>query len=201
MSSKNRIRFFNTISVRIASWYLLSVLLILLFTGIFLFYRLRHTLNKETDNILLDESEYVAQSIQKNSYTTNDLIRLIEIKSSSKRYLRTSIRLYDTEQSTFIGSESFFAPDLKISSDDIAKIVKGEYIFNQIRVESLRSPYRLLTRPVMIGNSCKYILQVGIYMKLSYKTVENMQENFLMSVPILIVLGIVGGWLISRKSL
>ncbi len=113
MSSKNRIRFFNTISVKIASWYLLSVLLILLFTGIFLYYRLRHTLNKETDNILLDESEYVAQSIQKNSYTTEDLIRLIEIKSSSKRYLRTSIRLYDTEQSTFIGSESFFAPDLK----------------------------------------------------------------------------------------
>lgn len=166
-----------------------------------MYFRLRHTLNKETDNILFDESEYIVQSIQNNNYTVNDLIKLIEIKSSSKRYLRTSIRLYDTEQSTYIGSEHFFAPDLKISADDIAKIVKGEYIFNKMWVKGLRSPYRLITRSVKIGNSCKYILQVGIYMKLSYKTVENMEENFLMSVPVLIIFSLVGGWFISRKSL
>jgi heavy metal sensor kinase len=166
-----------------------------------MYYRLRHSLNKETDSILFDESEFIVQSIQNSSYTTSDLLKLIRTKSSSKRYLRTSIRLYDIEQSTFIGSESFIAPDLKISADDIAKAVKGEYTLIKIWVEGSRSPYRIITRSVKIGNSCKYVLQVGIYMKLSYKTVENMEENFLMSVPILIIFGIIGGWFISRKSL
>ncbi|WP_096893558.1 heavy metal sensor histidine kinase [Candidatus Scalindua japonica] len=201
MSSKSRIRLFNTIGVRIALWYSVSVLLMLLVLGSFLYYRLTHTLNKETDRILFDESEFIVQSIKNNSYTTNDLLKLIEIKSSSKRYLRTSIRLYDIEQSSFIGSENFFFPDLEISADKMGKMVQGEQTLEKIWVEGLRSPYRLITRPVVIGNSCKYILQVGIYMRLSYKSVENMEENFLMSAPILIILSIIGGWLISRKNL
>jgi heavy metal sensor kinase len=109
--------------------------------------------------------------------------------------------LYDIEQSTFIGSENFFAPDLKISADDIAKAVKGEYTLNKVWVKYAKPPYRLITRPVVIGNSCKYILQVGIYMKLSYKTLENMEENFLMSAPVLFIFSIVGGWFISRRGL
>jgi len=201
MLSNKKIRLFKTIGFKISLWYLLSVLLILLIMGIFLYYRLRHSLDKETDRILFDESEFIVQSIQKSNYTTNDLQKLIDIKASSKRYLRTSIRLYDIEESAFISSKKFFDPNLKLSVDDITKAVKGENTFKMIKVESLRSPYRLITRPIVIGNSCKYILQVGIYMRLSYKTVENMQENFLMSVPVLVLFSIVGGWFLAKRSL
>ncbi len=201
MLSKSRVRFFKTVSVRTALWYSLSVVLMLIVLGSFLYYRLRHTLNKETDRILFDESEEILQTIQNNNYTVNDIQKLIMRETSSKKYLRTSVRLYDTEQSSFIGADNFIVPDLKLSDDEIAKAVKGEHSLKKIWVEGLRSPYRLVTRPVVIGNSCKYILQVGIYMRLSYKTVENMEENFLMSAPILIILSIIGGWLISKKNL
>jgi len=201
MLSKSRVRFFKTVSVRTALRYSLSVLLMLLVLGSFLYFRLRHTLNKETDRILFDESEEIRQSIQGDNYTTNDIQKLIRIETTTKKYLRTTVRLYDTEQSSFIGSENFIVPDLKLSDDEIAKAIKGENSLKKIWVEGLRSPYRLITRPVMIDNSCKYILQVGIYMRLTYKTVENMEENFLMSAPLLIILSIVGGWFISRNSL
>ncbi len=201
MSSKSRIRLFKTISVRIALWYSLSVILILLSTDIFMYYRLRHTLNKETDRILFDVSEDVLDSIKGFHFSVSDLQKMINIESSSQKYLRASIRLYDIEQNTFISSENFFAPNLKISDDDIANAIKGENTLSSIWVEGLRIPYRLITRYVEVDNSCKYILQIGIYMRLSYKTVENMQENFLMLVPVFIILGIIGGWLVSRKSL
>ncbi|MCR4290564.1 MAG: heavy metal sensor histidine kinase, partial [Candidatus Scalindua sp.] len=205
MLSKSRVRFLKTIGFKITLWYSLSVLLMLIVLGSFLYFRLRHTLNKETDHILFDESEEILQRIQDNNYTINDLQRLITRKTVAMKYLRTSVRLYDTEQRSFIGSESFIAPDLKLSDDEIAKTVKGElkgeYTLKKIWVKGSSSPYRLITRSVKIDNSCKYILQVAIYMKLSYKTVENMEENFLMLTPFLVILSIVGGWFFSRKSL
>ncbi|KHE91217.1 MAG: heavy metal sensor histidine kinase [Candidatus Scalindua rubra] len=201
MSSKSRVRFLKTIGFKITLWYTLSVLLMLIVLGPFLYFRLRHTLNKETDHILFDECEEILQRIQDNNYTKDDLLRLIKRETAAMKYLRKSVRLYDTEQRSFIGSENFIAPYLKLSDDDIAKTVKGEYTLKKIWVKGSSSPYRLITRSVNIDNSCKYILQVAIYMKLTYKTVENMEENFLMLTPFLVILSIAGGWFLSRKSL
>lgn len=200
MSSKSRTRFFKTLGFKIALWYSLTVLLILLIIGGFLYYRLKHSLIKETDNILFDVSEDVVQTILAHDYSTSDLLKSMRIESSSQRYLRVTMRLYDTEQNTFIDPGNFITPNLRISDDEITKAVKGESTLKTIRVEGASAPYRLITRYVETDDH-KYILQVGIYMKLPYKTVENMQENFLMSMPILILFSIVGGWFISKKSL
>jgi len=200
MPLNSRVRFFKAIGFKITLWYSLSVLLILLIAGTFLYFRLRHTLNKETDNILFDISEDAIQSIQAYHYPAGDLQKIMNLESSSHKYLRETIRLYDIEQSTFYGSGNFIVPNLRITDDEITKAIKGENILKTIRVEGLRSPYRLITRYIDTADH-KYIIQVGIYMKLSYKTLENMQENFLMSVPILLLISIAGGWLISKRSL
>lgn len=201
MLSKNWTRFFKTVGFKITMWYSLSVLTILIIFGGFLYFRLNYKLRKETGRMLFDESEDILQGIQNVNSSVNDLQHLINIQSSSMRYLRRTVRLYDIEQNTFITPENFFDPKLKISQNTIAQAEKGEYTLEKIWIKGSSSPYLVITRPVEIGNSLKYILQVSIYMKLPYKSLETVGENILMLIPALFIVSIAGGWLIAKKSL
>lgn len=53
-------------------------------------------------------------------------------------------------------------------------------------------PYRVLTIPIHHGDSLKYILQISFYLKSTYKSVENIEENFIMLIPVFIILSIAG---------
>ncbi|MFQ5685163.1 MAG: heavy metal sensor histidine kinase [Candidatus Scalindua sp.] len=201
MSSKSWDSFFKTVGFKITIWYSLSVFTILIIFGGFLYFRLSYKLRKEIRSILFDESEDILQSIQNGNHSVNDLQNLVNIKSSSMRYMRRTVRLYDIEQNTFITPGNFFDPKLKISENTISNTEKGKHTFEKIWIEGSSSPYLLITRPVKSGNSLKYILQVGIYMKLPYKSLETVGENFLILIPVLFIVSIAGGWLIARKSL
>ncbi|MFQ5714371.1 MAG: heavy metal sensor histidine kinase [Candidatus Scalinduaceae bacterium] len=201
MSSKNKIRLFKTVGFKITMWYSLSVMVILLIAGSFLYYRLQHKLNKEVNRILLDKGKNILQDILATSLKQDGLNAVIERNASDMRYYKTSIRLFDIEQNTFITSTNFFAPSLKISERSIANAKRGESTLDTIRVEGRKYPYRLLIKPIYHDDSLKYILQVGIYLKPMYKMIENMGENYVELIPALIIFSIVGGWLIARKSL
>lgn len=201
MSSKKRIRFFKTIGFKITLWYSLSVLIILLIAGSFLYLRLKHKLMKEVDRILLDESVVILQEILTDNSTQDDLKAVLEKKASVKRHHKMSARLLDIKENMFVTSTNFFAPNSRIYKGPIAKAKKGEYTLETIRFKGVHFPYRLLTKPVHRGGTLKYVIQIAIYMKPTYNALEDIKENFIMLMPVLIIFSVVGGWLVARKSL
>lgn len=202
MSSKSRIRLFRTIGFKITLWYSLSVMVILLIAGSFLYFRLKHKLIKEVDRTLLDESVEILQEISGGKYIQNDIKITIEKMASNKKFHKISARLLDADKKTFITSKNFLNPNAQIYEESITKAEeRGESTFETIRVEGMSFPYRVLTIPIYHGDSLKYILQISFYLKSTYKSVENIEENFMMLIPALIIFSIAGGWLIARKSL
>ena len=201
MSSKNRIRFLKTISFKITLWYLLSVMGILLFSGTFLYFRLQHKLNKKADQLILDEEEELLLTLLDKDSTLNGLKSTIALEFSEDRYYKLSIRLLDAEGKTIIASDNFSAQDLEASEIAVTKAKGGESVFQTVRVLERKYPFRLLTEAIDQDGSLKYILQIGLYMKPLYKTIENLKSNLLILMPILIVLSIAGGWFLSRRSL
>ena len=202
MSSKSRIRLFKTIGFKITLWYSLSVVVILLIAGSFLYFRLKHKLIKEVDRVLLDESVEILQESSGDEYIQNDIKITIEKMSSDKKFHKISVRLLDVEENKFITSKDFFNPDAQIYEESITKAEeRGESTFETIRFEGMSFPYRVLTIPIHHGDSLKYILQISFYLKSTYKSVENIEENFIMLIPVFIILSIAGGWLIARNSL
>jgi heavy metal sensor kinase len=202
MSSKSRIKFFRTIGFKITLWYSLSVMIILLIAGSFLYFRLKHKLIKEVDRTLLDDSVEILQEISVDKYIQNNLKAAIEKMSSDKKFHKISVRLLDVEENTFITSTNFFNPDAQIYEKLITKAQQGgNDKFETIRIEGLNFPFRLLTKPIYRGDSLKYILQISFYLKSTYKAVENIEENFIMLIPVFVILSIAIGWLIARKSL
>jgi heavy metal sensor kinase len=206
MSSKSGIRFFKTIGFKITLWYSVSVLVILLIAGSFLYFRLKHKLIKEVDRALMDDSVDILQEISGDKYIQSDLKVAIEKEASNKKFHKISARLLDVEKNTFITSTNFFSPDSQIYEESITKAKakakeRVEDTFETIRVEGMEFPFRLLTKPIYHADSLKYILQMSFYLKSMCKSVENIEENFIMLIPALIIFSIAGGWLIARKSL
>jgi two-component system, OmpR family, heavy metal sensor histidine kinase CusS len=202
MSSKNGIRFFKTIGFKITLWYSLSVMVILLVAGSFLYFRLKHELINEVDRALLDDSVDIMQEVSGNKHIQSDLKVAIDMKASNKKLHKISVRLLDVEENTFITSTNFFSPSSQIYEESITKAKKGgKGAFETIRIEGMEFPFRLLTKPIYHVDSLKYILQISFYLKSTYKSVENIEKNFMMLIPALIIFSIVMGWLIARKSL
>ncbi|MBC8555238.1 MAG: heavy metal sensor histidine kinase [Candidatus Brocadiales bacterium] len=201
MSSKNRIRFLKTISFKITLWYLLSVMGILLFSGTFLYFRLQHKLDKKADQLILDEEEELLLTLLDKDSTLNDLKSAIALEFSEDRYYKLSIRLLDAGGKTIIVSDNFSVQDLETSEIAVTKAKGGESVFQSVRVRERKYPFRLLTKAIDQDGSLKYILQIGLYMKPLYKTIENLKSNLLILIPILIVLSITGGWFLARRSL
>lgn len=202
MSSKNRIRLFKTIGFKITMWYSLSVMVILLIAGSFLYFRLKHKLIKEVDRTLLDSSVDIQQEISGDKCIQDDIKITIEKMASNKKFHKISVRLLDVEKESFITSKNFINPNAQIYDKSITKAEKrGEGTFETIRVEGMKFPFRVLTKPIYHGDTLKYIFQIRFYLKSTYKTVENIEENFIMLIPVFVIFSIAGGWLIAKKSL
>ncbi len=201
MSSNSKIKFFKTIGFKITLWYFLSVMGILFVSGTFLYYRLQHKLISKADQLILDEEEELMLSIMDRNITLNDLRSTISLEFSEDRYYKLSTRLMDGEGNTVITSNNFSVPIQNISKSSITKANEGESTLETIRIQERNYPFRLLTKPIYQDGSLKHVLQIGLYMKPMYKTIENLKNNLLMLIPILIILSIAGGWYISKKSL
>ena len=194
-------RIHKTIGFKIVLWYMLSVMAILVFSGTFLYFRLRHKLIKKADEFILDEKEELMLSIMDRNTTLSDLKRIIELEFSEDRYYKLSVRLLDAEGNTIVSSDNFSIHNLKESEIAIENAKKSEKVFKVVQAQEDMYPYRLLTQAIYQDRSLKYILQICLYLKPVYKTIENIEENFILLIPPLIIFSITGGWIIARRSL
>lgn len=198
-------KIFKTISFRITLWYSLSVLVILIIAGTFLYYSMQAKLNKEVNSLLLDESEDILQEFMGRDFPLDfplgKLQKEIAMETSSGKSYRISARLLDSNQNLIIISKNFFDPSFKISEQSIANAKNGKDTIETVRIEGFKSPYRLLTKPIFDGKRLKYLFQVAIYLAPAYKAAEKFRETILILVPGIIVITIIGGFIIAKRSL
>ncbi|MGR3178152.1 MAG: heavy metal sensor histidine kinase [Candidatus Anammoxibacter sp.] len=201
MSLKNEVKFWKRIGFKITLWYSLSVLVILIIAGSFLYYRLQHRINRDAEHLLLGESKVILQPFLEGNYGLEDLSTSIESVSSFRKVHQITVRLLDVKQNPLVSSTSFLDPFLMASEEAIANVKNGRKTMETIRVEGKSRPYLLLTKPVVQNGSTKYILQMTMYLRDVYKSSGNFKKNITMLIPGLIVITVIGGWFIARKSI
>jgi len=200
MFSKKGIKFFRTIGFKITLWYSFSVLIILVVLGIYSYYGLKHVLNKEISEILLDESEDILQHFTEMDLDIENLKIEVEKETSNGKFFNISALLYDAEKDSIITSANSFNFPLKIARETINNAKKGDETFNIINTADSNYGHLLLTRPIFQNNKPEYFLLMAISLKQMYKTLENFRDNIIMIIPGIVVITIVGGWLIAKKS-
>lgn len=201
MFSKKEIKFFRTIGFKITLWYATSVLLIVVILGIYLYYRLYYVLNKEMCAILLDEDEDILQHFTETNLNLDALKTEIEKEVSVGKFFKISALLYDIENNSIITSVNSIEFPLKTFEKAINNAKNGNETFDTAKPKDSTDSFLLLTIPVFQDNSPKYILQMATSLKPSYKTLKNFRDDIIVIMPGIVIITIIGGWFIAKKSL
>ncbi len=200
MSSKIGGKFHRRTDVKLTLWYILTFLLSAVIICGFLYFRLRHQLIKEVDRFILDEIKELGEILVRNLNDKNVLKNFedhLEVRTLYPVYFRVLMANGDLFYSSNKFVEIGYIPDDRLR----IKIRNGKEIRENVRPPGRKRPYRVITTFLPIQGHQGYFLQVGTHLKFVRKSLSNFKSNILVVMPILLILGSLGGWFLARKSL
>ena len=200
MSSKIGGKFFRRTDVKLTLWYILTFLLSGLIICGFLYFRLRHQLIKEVDRFILDEIKELGEILTKNPYDKNVLKNFenhVEARTLYPVYFRVLMESGDNFYSSKKFEEIGYVPDKRVW----IKVRNGKEMRENVRPPGRRRPHRIITTFLPVHGHPGYIILVGTHLKFVRKSLSNFKSNMFITLPILMLLGSLGGWFLARKSL
>ena len=200
MSLKIGGKFLRRTDVKLTLWYILTFLLSGLIICGFLYFRLRHQLIKEVDRFILDEIKELGEILTKNPYDKN-VLRNFENHVEVRTLYPVCFRVLMESGDNFYSSKKFeeigYVPDKRVW----IKVRNGKEMRENVRPPGRRRPHRIITTFLPVHGHPGYIILVGTHLKFVRKSLSNFKSNMLITLPILILLGSLGGWFLARKSL
>lgn len=200
MSSKTGDNFFRRTDVKLTLWYILTFFLSAIIICGFLYFRLRHQLVKEVDRFILDEIKELGEVLAKNPNDKNVLKSFennVEVRTLYPIYFRVLMG----KGNIFYSSSKFEEIGYVLDDRTWNNVQSGKELRENIRSPGRRRPYRVITTFLPIQDHPGFIIQMGTHLKFVRKSLSNFKSNMLITLPILVILGSLGGWFLARKSL
>ncbi|OGP53731.1 MAG: hypothetical protein A2Y65_01440 [Deltaproteobacteria bacterium RBG_13_52_11] len=201
MSSKKGIKFYKRTDFKITLWYIFTFTVTTLIICTFMYLRLRHHLIKEIDRFLQDESREFAFKISETPMNFKVVIRKYEGDIVTREYYPIYFRVLNADGRVVATSQNFAELIYPINQEKLRGIGLGSRYVETVKVPGKRTPFRFLSSRLTVDKRFDYVVQIGTGMKSMRKTLGNLRENILTALPITLVLGAIGGWLLARRGL
>ncbi len=181
-------------------WYILTFLVSALIICAFLYLRLRHQLIKEVDRFLLDETQELTAVLSRNPNEISFLMKF-EDEAMTRKYYPFFFRILDKNGSPFYISKEFRGLGYEVNDRVIINARDGKETLEDVRPPGRRTPFRMISTPFYSEGRLTYIIQLATHLHYVRKSLSVFKSNILAALPIVLVLGSIGGWLLARKSL
>jgi heavy metal sensor kinase len=181
-------------------WYIFTFLVSALVICGFLYLRLRHQLIKEVDRFLLDEIKELSEVLSANPKAI-EAIRNFESGSVPRTYYPIYFRILNENGVPHYISKSFQEIEYGLKDDILIGARNGKETRDEIHLPGRRRPFRVISSPFYIDGRLTYIIQVGTHLRFVRKSLLSFRNNILAAIPIMLILGALGGWILSRRSL
>jgi heavy metal sensor kinase len=201
MSSKEGTKFYKRTDFKVALWYVFTFAVTTIIIFSFMYVRLEHHLIKEIDRFLEDESREFVSEIFENRMDINKAMRNYEKDVSVRKSYSIHARVLNTDGRVIAASKNFAEIVYPIDQEALRRIRIDMTYFRSVKVPGRRAPFRFLSYRLSVDDKFDYILQIGTRMKSMRNTLGNFKENLVTAIPIILVLGAIGGWLLARRSL
>ena len=199
MFSKSGRKWYRRVDTKMALWYATTFLFSALLICGFLYYRLGHQLLKEIDRFLLDETKEIHGLLSRPDAQLPFAQFEEEIKG--RKYYPFFFQVLDKKGEPLYTSaycrEVGYVPSAEILTR--AKERKGTR--ESVHTSRRRTPFRVISTPFYKDGVLTHIVQIGTPLHFVRKSLSNFKGNILAAVPIMLVFGSVGGWMLARKSL
>jgi len=200
MSSKIGGKFYRKTDFKMTLWYFFTFLISILMICGFLYLRLKHQLIKEIDQFLLDETKEMERVLSQDSKEAYSLTRFEDDVMPRKHYPFV-FQILDPDGKTLYHSKDFWKVGYEHKETVLVNARNKKVTREEIRSPRRRTPYLIISTPVYRDGKLTEIIQLGTHLRFVRKNLSHFRNNILIALLIVLVLGVLGGWILARRSL
>jgi heavy metal sensor kinase len=200
MSWKIGGKFYRRTDVKMTLWYVLTFLVSALVVCMVLYVGLRYRLLKEIDQFLLDETKEMERVLSKEPKETYFLMRF-EDEVMARKYYPFFFQILDKEGKELYVSREFREIGYVAKDRVLTNARNGKETRQEIHCSRRRETFRIISTPVYKDGKLSEIIQLGTHLYFARQNLSHFRNNILAVLPIILVLGTLGGWILARRSL
>ena len=196
---KTGAKFYRRTDFKMTLWYVFTFLISALIICSFLYWGLRHRLLREIDQFLLDETKEMEKVLAQEPQETSFLMRF-EDEVMARKYYPFFFEILDPSGKSLYVSRGFPEIGYELQDRVLANAKNGKDTREQIH-SSGKTSYRIISTPVYRDGKFSEIIQVGTPLRFARKNLARFRNSILIALPIILILGTLGGWMLARRSL
>jgi heavy metal sensor kinase len=200
MSWKIGGKFYRRTDFKMTLWYALTFLISALIICTFLYLGLRYRLLKEIDQFLLDETKEMEKVLSQKPKETNFLMRF-EDEVMARKYYPFFFQILGPNGKPLYISGGFREIAYETQEKVLINARNRKDTLEEINSLGGRITLRIISTPVYRDGKLTEIIQLGTHLHYVKKNLAHFRNNILIALPIILVLGTLGGWVLARRSL
>jgi heavy metal sensor kinase len=200
MSWKIGGKFYLRTDIKMALWYMLTFLISSLVICTFLYLGLRHRLLKEIDQFLLDETTEMERVLSREPQETNFLMRF-EDEVMARKYYPFFFQILNPKGKPLYISRGFREIGYELGEKVLINAWNRKETSEEINSYPRKTAFRIISTPVYRDGRLIEIIQLGTELHYVKRNLSHFRDNILIALPIIFVLGTLGGWILARRSL
>ena len=200
MSWKIGAKFCRRTDVKMTLWYIFTFSLSALIICGFLYLRLKDQLLNEIDQFLLDETKEMERVLAQEPKETYFLMRF-EDEVMARKYYPFFYKVLDREGKPLYASKEFQEVGYVASEQVLTNARDKKETREEIHRPGRRRAFRIISTPIYKNGELTEIIQLGTHLRFVRKNLSHFRSNLLTALPIVLILGSFGGWVLARRSL
>ena len=200
MSWKIGGRFYRRTDFKMTLWYVFTFLISALVVCTFLYLALRYRLLKEVDQFLLDETKEMERVLSQEQKETYFLMRF-EDEVMARKYYPYFFQILDEEGKTLHVSKEFREMEYVANDRVLTNAKNGKETREEVYSPGRRETFRIISTPVYENGKLAEIIQLGTHLYFVRQNLAHFRNSILSVLPIILILGTLGGWILARRSL
>ena len=200
MSWKIGGKFYRRTDFKMTLWYVFTFLISALIICTFLYLGLRHRLLIEIDQFLLDETKEMEKVLSQEPQETKFLMRF-EDEIMRRKYYPFFFQLLDPNGKPLYVSKGFQEIGYELKDRVLINAGNRKETLEEIQSFGGSITFHLISTPIYREGKLTEIIQVGTQLHYVKKNLSHFRNNILIALPIILILGALGGWVLARRSL
>jgi heavy metal sensor kinase len=166
----------------------------------FLYLGLRYRLLKEIDQFLLDETREMERVLSQELQETNFLMRF-EDEVMARKYYPFFFQILDPKGEPLYVSGGFREIGYELQDRVLVNAGNRKETLEETNSDGGRIAFRIISTPVYRDGRLIEIIQLGTQLHYVKRNLSHFRDNILIALPIILVFGTLGGWVLARRSL
>ena len=200
MSWKTGGKFYRRTDIKMTLWYVLTFLVSALVVCMVLYLGLSYRLLKEIDQFLLDETKEMERVLSQEPKETYFLMRF-EDEVMARKYYPFFFQILDKDGEPLFVSKEFREMEYVAHNRVLTNARKGEETREEIYSSESRETFRIISTPVYRDGELAEVIQLGTHLYFVRQNLSHFRNSILAVLPVILVLGTLGGWILARRSL